>query len=95
MLHNSRFETVSARFSPSRLRDSFRRSSRSSSARDSYSSHTSISSSASTINSIIMRQPSLAGLEEERRKFGSELHVLEPRPLVYWGSVEEPQGEDG
>lgn len=39
-----------------------------------------------------MRQPSLVGLEEERRTFGSELRVLEPRPLVYWGSVEERMG---
>jgi hypothetical protein len=28
-------------------------------------------------------------MEEERRDFPSELNVLEPRPVVYWGSVEE------
>ncbi|KAH7160115.1 hypothetical protein B0J13DRAFT_616905 [Dactylonectria estremocensis] len=72
-MFNSRFETVSGRFSPSRIGRSFRRSSRSS-ARDSYSSSTSVSSSASTINSIILRQPSL------------------PRPIVYWGGVEERMG---
>ncbi|KAF7544774.1 hypothetical protein G7Z17_g9688 [Cylindrodendrum hubeiense] len=91
-MFNARFETVSGRFSPSKLRNSFRRSSSRSSARDSYSSSTSVSSSASTINSIILRQPSLVGMEEERRKFGSELNVLEPRPIVYWGSVEERMG---
>ncbi|KAH7017901.1 hypothetical protein EDB80DRAFT_874580 [Ilyonectria destructans] len=76
-MFNTRFETVSGRFSPSKLRNSFRRSSsRSSAARA----------------SIILRQPSLVGMEEERRNFGSELHVLEPRPIVYWGSVEERMG---
>ncbi|KAH7136637.1 hypothetical protein EDB81DRAFT_87857 [Dactylonectria macrodidyma] len=90
-MFNNRFETVSGRFSPSRIGRSFRRSSRSS-ARDSYSSSTSVSSSASTINSIILRQPSLVSMEEERRKFGSELNVLEPRPIVYWGGVEERMG---
>ncbi|KAK7418311.1 hypothetical protein QQZ08_011298 [Neonectria magnoliae] len=88
-MFNNRFETVAGRFSPSKLRNSFRRRSSSASTRDSYSS---VSSSASTINSIILRQPSLVGMEEERRKFGSELRVLEPRPIVYWGSVEERMG---
>jgi hypothetical protein len=31
-------------------------------------------------------------MEEERRSFGSELSLLEPRPIVYWGSVEERIG---
>jgi hypothetical protein len=46
----------------------------------------------STINSIIFRVPSIANLEEERRDYSSELAVLEPRPIVYWGSVEERIG---
>jgi hypothetical protein len=46
----------------------------------------------STINSIIFRQPSILDLEEERKSFGSELGILEPRPIVYWGSVEERMG---
>jgi len=35
------------------------------------------------------RQPSIAGLEEERRSFGREMGVLEPRPVVFWMGVEE------
>ncbi|KAE9566964.1 hypothetical protein CGMCC3_g16896 [Colletotrichum fructicola] len=31
-------------------------------------------------------------LEEERRSFGSELSILEPRPAMYMGSVEERMG---
>ncbi|KAF4976936.1 hypothetical protein FZEAL_6471 [Fusarium zealandicum] len=90
MSRNSRFETMSARFSPERLRNSLRRnSSASSSTRDSYSSSTTFSSSARSINNIILRQPSLVNMEEERKSFGSELSLLEPRPIVYWGSVEE------
>ncbi|KAM0437407.1 hypothetical protein ACHAPT_001769 [Fusarium lateritium] len=94
MAHNSRFETMAARFSPSRLRNSLRRSSSASTAtRDSYSSTTTtLSASAATINTIILRQPSLVNMEEERRSFGSELSLLEPRPIVYWGSVEERIG---
>ena len=45
-----------------------------------------------TINSIIYRQPSILDLEEERKSFGSELKILEPRPIVYWGSLEERMG---
>ncbi|KAJ3470388.1 hypothetical protein FSOLCH5_000465 [Fusarium solani] len=94
MAHNSRFETIASRFSPSRLRSSLRRSSSASTAtRDSYSStSTTLSASAATINNIILRQPSLVNMEEERRSFGSELSLLEPRPIVYWGSVEERIG---
>ena len=87
------FHSIAARFSPANLRTSFRRasstSSRASSARNSYSSQTSVSSPVSTINSIIFRQPSILDLEEERKSFGSELNILEPRPIVYWGSLEE------
>jgi hypothetical protein len=31
----------------------------------------------------------MQNLEEERRSFGSGLEILEPRPVVYWGSMEE------
>lgn len=94
MAHNSRFETMASRFSPSRLRSSLRRSSSASTAtQNSYSStSTALSASAATINNIILRQPSLVNMEEERRSFGSELSLLEPRPIVYWGSVEERIG---
>ncbi|CRK45718.1 hypothetical protein BN1723_001061, partial [Verticillium longisporum] len=87
-----RFQAITARFSSSSLRASFRRSSsassRASSDRDSCGASV-ISSPANTINSIIHHQPSILGMEEERRSFGSELSILEPRPVVYWGSVEE------
>jgi hypothetical protein len=46
----------------------------------------------STINSIIFRQPSILNLEEERKSFGNELDILEPRPIVYWGGMEERMG---
>lgn len=49
-------------------------------------------STESTINSIIFRQPSIRGLEEERKSFPRGLNVLEPRPIVYWSSVEERMG---
>ncbi|KAG8675486.1 hypothetical protein FPOAC2_01542 [Fusarium poae] len=91
MTHNTRFETMASRFSPSRLRNSLRRSSSAStSTQASYSSvNTMGSSAAATINSVISRQPSLLSLEAERKSFGSELSLLEPRPIVYWGGVEE------
>ncbi|KJZ71206.1 hypothetical protein HIM_09412 [Hirsutella minnesotensis 3608] len=46
----------------------------------------------STINSIIFRQPSIRGLEEERKSFPRGLSILEPRPIVYWSSMEERMG---
>ena len=67
---------------------SFRRASTSSS-RNSYASYTSSTSAASTINSVIFRQPSIMHLEEEYRNYGSELKILEPRPVVFYGSMEE------
>jgi hypothetical protein len=45
-----------------------------------------------TINSIVLRQPSYLELEAERQSFASELSILEPRPVVYWGSLEERMG---
>ncbi|PKS07868.1 hypothetical protein jhhlp_006476 [Lomentospora prolificans] len=90
-MQTSRFHAMAARFSPSTLRTSFRRSSsassRASSNRDSIVS--TVSSPVSTINSIIFRQPSILDLEEERKSFASELNILEPRPIVYWAGVEE------
>jgi hypothetical protein len=98
-MHSSRFNRISARFSPAKLRTSFRRSSSTSSSssassfrssdRDSYVSSSPV---GSTINSIIFRQPSIVDLEEERKSFGSELTILEPRPVVFFGSFEERMG---
>jgi len=31
-------------------------------------------------------------IEEERKSFGTGLEILEPRPFVYWGSLEERMG---
>lgn len=55
-------------------------------------SESSWTSTANTINSIVMRQKSVMDLEEERRAFPSELRLLEPRPVVYFGSLEEQLG---
>ncbi|KAK1598077.1 uncharacterized protein LY79DRAFT_576381 [Colletotrichum navitas] len=93
-MQSSRFQSITSRFSPSTLRTTFRRSSsassRASSDRGSYT--TTASSPVSTINSIVFSQPSMLDLEEERKSFGSELSILEPRPVVYFGSVEERIG---
>ncbi|KAI9677264.1 MAG: hypothetical protein M1829_002606 [Trizodia sp. TS-e1964] len=42
-------------------------------------------------DALLKRRPSLALLEmeEERRAWGPELKILEPRPMVYWGGLEE------
>ncbi|PVH87243.1 hypothetical protein DL98DRAFT_351599, partial [Cadophora sp. DSE1049] len=50
------------------------------------------SSPVSTINAIMHKQPSMLFMEEERRSFGTGLEILEPRPLVYWGGLEERMG---
>ncbi|KAF7537558.1 hypothetical protein G7054_g3637 [Neopestalotiopsis clavispora] len=93
-MQTSRFNSIRSRFSPSGLRTSFRRassaSSRSTSSRNSFASNG--SSPAETINSVLSRQPSFMEMEAERRSFGSELSVLEPRPNVYWGGLEERMG---
>jgi hypothetical protein len=91
-MRTSRFQSLSF----SSLRTSLRRSSSTSngsimsSNRDSYASNA--SSPISTINAIMHRQPSMLDMEEERRSFGSGLEILEPRPLVYWGGLEERMG---
>ncbi|CAG8953255.1 hypothetical protein HYFRA_00003458 [Hymenoscyphus fraxineus] len=61
-----------------------------SNSRDSYISNA--SSQASQLHAIMHRQPSLVHAEEERKSFGSGLEILEPRPLVYWGGLEERMG---
>jgi hypothetical protein len=102
-MQTTRFQTIASRFAPPNLRTSFRRSpsaasSRASSSGDrlSYLSATSTTSTASSpavaINSVIVRQPSIVNLEEERRSFASELSILEPRPIVYWAGLEERMG---
>jgi hypothetical protein len=77
----------------SHIRTSFRRST-SASPRPDESMRGSCASSPTcspngTIRSIMCRQPSMQNLEEERKSFGSGLAILEPRPFVYWGSMEE------
>ncbi|APA06318.1 predicted protein [Sclerotinia sclerotiorum 1980 UF-70] len=86
-------------FSFSSIRGSLRRSSSpsgssinsNSTGRESYTSSSS-SSPINTINDIMHRQPSMVDLEEEKRSFGSGLEILEPRPIVYWGGMEERLG---
>ncbi|RYO74697.1 hypothetical protein DL764_010754 [Monosporascus ibericus] len=96
-MHTSRFQAIRSRFSPNGIRTSFRRSSSASSQRTSLrGSFSSASSSAhspvDTINAVLFRQPSIVDFEEEKRSLRSELSVLEPRPIVYWGGVEERMG---
>jgi hypothetical protein len=81
-MENQSFESVMGHF-PSR------RSSVASSSHRSSCSTSSRASATSTINSIMYQQPSIAGLQEERRTFATGLNILEPRPIVYWGSVED------
>jgi hypothetical protein len=93
-MQSPRLQSITARFSASALRTSFRRSPSTSSraSNDRHSFGSSVSSPVETINSIMFRQPSVVDLFEERKSFGSELNILEPRPIVYWGSVEERMG---
>jgi hypothetical protein len=92
-MQNTRFHSIATRFTPMGLRTSFRRSSTASSRASSRNSFASNSSSPTeTINSIIHRQPSIVNLEAEKRSFRSELDLLEPRPIVYWGGMEERMG---
>ncbi|KAI0427288.1 hypothetical protein F5Y09DRAFT_316702 [Xylaria sp. FL1042] len=94
---SSRFQMIRTRFSPSTLRTSLRRHSSASTATNASSCSSSLSSSSSsgssspisTINAVLVRQPSILGMEEEKRRSGVELSVLEPRPIVYWGGLEE------
>ncbi|KAK5651760.1 hypothetical protein OQA88_11722 [Cercophora sp. LCS_1] len=92
-MQSSRFHSIAARFSPHKIRTSFRRSSSSASSRastdrDSFISNA--SSPVSTINSIIFRQKSLMNLEDEEER--RELNILEPRPALYFSSLEERMG---
>ncbi|KAK6067595.1 hypothetical protein SCUP234_04531 [Seiridium cupressi] len=93
-MQTSRFHAIRSRFSATGIRTSLRRassaSSRSTSSRNSFTSNG--SSPVETINSVLSRQPSFVEREEERRSFGPELNVLEPRPVVYWGGLEERMG---
>ncbi|KAH8197535.1 hypothetical protein TruAng_008318 [Truncatella angustata] len=93
-MQTSRFQSIRSRFSATGIRTSLRRassaSSRSTSSRNSFTSNS--SSPVETINSVLSRQPSFVEMEEERKSFGSELNLLEPRPVVYWGGLEERMG---
>ncbi|RYP21817.1 hypothetical protein DL765_002042 [Monosporascus sp. GIB2] len=96
-MHTSRFQVIRSRFSSNGGRTPFRRSSSASSQSTSLrGSFSSTSSSAhtpvDTINAVLFRQPSIVDFEEEKRNLRSELSVLEPRPIVYWGGVEERMG---
>ncbi|KEY64964.1 hypothetical protein S7711_08205 [Stachybotrys chartarum IBT 7711] len=79
--------SLTRRFSRPDMRTAARRSSSTSSSRSSYSSTSTVASSP--LNAIVSQRSSILEMEEERRDFPSELNVLEPRPVVYWGSVEE------
>ncbi|TVY82797.1 hypothetical protein LSUE1_G003119 [Lachnellula suecica] len=90
-MHSTRFHSLSF----SSIRTSLRRSRSpsdssmmsSSSNRNSYASNS--SGPVNTINAIMHRQPSMVDMEEEKKVFASGLDVLEPRPIVYWGGLEE------
>ncbi|KAK3192837.1 hypothetical protein K4F52_001194 [Lecanicillium sp. MT-2017a] len=93
----SRFQHSAARLHPSSLRATLRSlRSKNHHMRAILPQHsdetTTRRASANTINSIIYRQPSIVGLVQERDSFPTELGVLEPRPVVYWSSVEERMG---
>jgi hypothetical protein len=98
-MQSSRFSALAAHLTPSALRTSFRRSSSLSSSTGGGSRPASLRSSRDvsgspvmTINSIVLRQPSYLELEAEKRSYASELSILEPRPVVYWESMEERMG---
>ncbi|EPE32567.1 hypothetical protein GLAREA_07701 [Glarea lozoyensis ATCC 20868] len=89
-MRTTRFQSLS--FSSIRTSLSSRRSrspsdSSMTSTRDSYSS-----SPISEINAIMHRQPSIVDMEEEKKTFPTGLEILEPRPIVYWGGLEERMG---
>lgn len=91
-MRTSRFHSLSFSSIRSSLRRSSSPSSNSmmSSNRDSYASN--YSSPFDTINAIMHRQPSMLELDEEKKIFASGLEILEPRPIVYWGGLEERMG---
>jgi hypothetical protein len=92
-MQSSRFHSIAARFNPHNLRTSFRRSSSSASSRASTDRDSFISSAGSpvsTINSIIFHQKSMMNLEDEAER--KELNILEPRPALYFCSLEERMG---
>jgi len=97
IMRTSRFQSLAGTLSFSNIRTSLRRSSSTSnhstmsSNRDSYAS-SSNSSPIDTINAIMHRQPSMLEMDEERRSVGSALEIMEPRPIVYWGGLEERMG---
>ncbi|KAK4040527.1 hypothetical protein C8A01DRAFT_35474 [Parachaetomium inaequale] len=91
-MQTSRFQSITARFSPHNLRTSFRRSmsSSSTSSRASSTDRASFASQASspvsTINSIVFRQKTgLESHDEDERP----PHILEPRPAATFCSLEE------
>ncbi|ORY62292.1 uncharacterized protein BCR38DRAFT_458855 [Pseudomassariella vexata] len=92
-MQTSRFQSIRSRFSPAGIRTSLRRASSASWRSDSSSnSFMSTGSPVETINSVMFRQPSIVGMVEEKKSFAEELNLLEPRPIVYWGGLEERMG---
>ncbi|KAJ1333893.1 hypothetical protein MN608_03891 [Microdochium nivale] len=96
-MQTSRFQTIRAQFSAAGVRSSFRRHSSSSSRSSRHSFGSSASSSSASpsktaVNAVLFRQPSIVDLESERRTSGAVLDMLEPRPIVYWGGVEQRMG---
>ncbi|KAL2199708.1 hypothetical protein P885DRAFT_29391 [Corynascus similis CBS 632.67] len=96
-MQTSRFQSITARFSPHNLRSSFRRSSTSSSStssssrassadRASFASLASSSPAASIINSIVLRRKSELELCDETER---PPHILEPMPVAHFCSLEE------
>lgn len=61
-------------------------------SRVSFASITSSASAASSINSVLFRQTSVIDNNEEQMQFASKLNILEPRPILYFGSMEERFG---
>jgi hypothetical protein len=82
------------------MRTSLRRSltgslslrSRSMSRTSSYNSATTSRSPSGASSPILSVSKSIQDLEEERRLWAGGLEMLEPRPVVFWGGLEERMG---
>ncbi|KAG9239430.1 hypothetical protein BJ875DRAFT_365631 [Amylocarpus encephaloides] len=89
-MRTARFQSLSLSSLRSSIRSSRSRSpsdsSMTSSSRDSCHS---TSDPVSEIKAIMQRQPSMVDMEEEKKSFATGLEILEPRPIVYWGGMEE------
>lgn len=90
MARNTHYSSIATtiRSSLSFRRSRYPSSNSSVSDRGSYIS-TSSQTQLMTLNSIMQQRPSVIHLEEEQKIFATGLNVLEPRPVVYWGGMEE------